>query len=64
MRRGYSYPMLAWKNFLTIKRNLYTYTAYAIVYRVICRLETWIGNIVDWKHRNRLETFKVDWKQN
>ena len=31
---------------------------------VICRLETWIGNIVDWKHRNRLETLKVNWKQN
>jgi len=23
---------------------------------VICRLETYIGNNVDWKHKNRLET--------
>ena len=30
--------------------------------KVICSLETWIGNIVDWKHRNRLETKKVHWK--
>ena len=29
---------------------------------VICRLETDIGNIVDWKHQNRLETKFLDWK--
>ena len=29
---------------------------------LICRLETYIGNNVDWKHKNRLETLKLDWK--
>ena len=29
---------------------------------VICRLETYIGNILDWKHQNRLETKFLDWK--
>ena len=29
---------------------------------VICRLETYFGNIVDWKHQNRLETKFLDWK--
>ena len=31
-------------------------------FMVICRLETYIGNIVDWKHQNRLETKFLDWK--
>ena len=30
--------------------------------KVICRLETYIGNIVDWKHQNRLETKFLDGK--
>ena len=30
---------------------------------VICRLETQIGNKLDWKHKKRLETFVLDWKQ-
>ena len=30
---------------------------------VICRLETYIGNKLDWKHKKRLETFVLDWKQ-
>ena len=30
---------------------------------VICRLETYIGNKLDWKHLFRLETKKVHWKQ-
>ena len=25
-------------------------------------METYIGNIVDWKHKNRLETKFLDWK--
>ena len=32
------------------------------VQTVIYRLETYIGNIVDWKHQNRLETKFLDWK--
>ena len=30
---------------------------------VICRLETYIGNKLDWKHFFRLETIVLDWKQ-
>jgi hypothetical protein len=30
---------------------------------VIVKLEANIGNIVDWKYKNRFETKKVDWKQ-
>ena len=30
---------------------------------VICRLETYIGNKLDWKHLFRLGTKKVHWKQ-
>ena len=30
---------------------------------VICRLETYIGNKLDWKHLFRLETISLDWKQ-
>ena len=30
---------------------------------VICRLETYIGNKLDWKHLFRLETEKGHWKQ-
>ena len=29
---------------------------------VICRLETYIGNKLDWKHLFRLETRFLDWK--
>ena len=39
-------------------------TAYYVILSlsVICRLETYIGNIVDWKHQNRLETKFLDLK--
>ena len=32
------------------------------IIRAICRLETYIGNIIDGKHQNRLETKFLDWK--
>ena len=31
--------------------------------KVICGLETYIGNKLDWKHIFRLETIFLDWKQ-
>ena len=41
--------------------SLYRYII--ITEMAICSLETWIGNIVDWKHQNRFETHEVVWKQ-